>query len=171
MKVDNIALSKTACGSYLDSIASAKKSVYAKQTAQTVTTNTDTADIDETASMKNDLRQSFKTLLDQLKDTCPDIQFFISPGDKTSEKDIIAEAVSKMGNGYLIFLSQDFMDSLYAGEESYQRLTQALIEATKRCTHRRNRKPLKSLLFSTSHPATARQTGTLVWFRHPHSKW
>ena len=131
MKVDNIALSKTACGSYLDSIASAKKSVYAKQTAQTVTANTDTADIDETASMKNDLRQSFKTLLDQLKDTCPDIQFFISPGDKTSEKDIIAEAVSKMGNGYLIFLSQDFMDSLYAGEESYQRLTQALIEAAK----------------------------------------
>ncbi len=131
MKVGNIALSKTDRVSHLESIKSAKKSVYANEAGKTVTANTDTADIHETACMENDLKQSFKTLLEQLKRTCPEIQFFIPPEGNTAKRDIIAEAAGKMGDGYLIFLSQDFMDSLYAGEESYQRLTQALVEAAK----------------------------------------
>ena len=77
-------------------------------------------------SKNEETHSSFLQLLDQLHHQYPDIHIMIEKPAAEDERDILADALGEMGDGYSLILSREFMESLHAGKESYDCKTKAL---------------------------------------------
>ena len=80
----------------------------------------------------DDVKKMFNKILTEIRKQNPDLRIVTEGGTADGDMDILSRALKNMGDGYVLVLSDEFMAGLYAGDESYDRKTKALLECVKK---------------------------------------
>ncbi len=105
---------------------------YAQRLEHSSGIKADTVVFQRTPQMKKQAEELFADFLKRLQKVYPELQIVISDGKSGSDHNLLNETLKDMGDGYVLMLSGDFMESLSADEEVYRLKAQAVLDAVKR---------------------------------------
>ena len=128
MRVGNSGIYNTPAPWGRQAACAAQRPPQAMHTAE----NRDRLQICRTANEKAATNAAFAEFLSQLQQAYPDVRIITETSAADAERDILAEALQSHEDGYLLIISKEFMESLHAGKESYERKTNALLACIKK---------------------------------------
>ena len=102
------------------------------RTGRNESVKTDTVVLQQTSQAKKQVEELFGEFLKRLEKAYPELQIVVSDNRTGSEQDLLARTLQEMKDGYVLFLSRDFMESLSSGEETYRIKTRAVLDAVRR---------------------------------------
>lgn len=95
-------------------------------------TKADTVVFQRTPQIKKQAEELFADFLKRLQKVYPELRIVVSDGKTGSNRNLLTETLKGMGDGYVLMLSGEFMESLGADEEAYRSKAQAVLDAVKR---------------------------------------
>lgn len=92
----------------------------------------DTVVLQRTPQTREQAKEWFRNFLDRLKAVYPELHIITPDRKAGSGHNLLTQALKDMGEGYVLFLSGDFLESLGTEQGAYRLNAQAVLEAVKR---------------------------------------